>query len=188
MEGVSQEAIALAGHLKLNQLIVLWDDNKITIDGAVAGHPHDQLARFEASGWMAARIDGHDSEAIAAALDTAQGQSDRPTLIACKTTIGFGAPNKQGTELTAWRAARRGRDRGTRAALDWPHQPFVIPAPIMARWREIGARGQAPAEPGSSGPGVSNSTRRSPFHDALNRKLPCEYAGRDGPASSPAWC
>src|SRR5205809_744737 len=97
MEGVSQEAIALAGHLKLNKLIVLFDDNGISIDGALSlADSVDQVKRFEAAGWAMTRIDGHDSEAIARAIEKAKS-ADRPTMIACKTTIGFGAPTKAGT-------------------------------------------------------------------------------------------
>ena len=97
MEGISQEAISLAGHLKLNKLIVFWDNNSITIDGAVSlADSTDQLARFSASGWNTLDIDGHDPDAIAQAIEAAQ-KSDRPTLIAAKTVIGFGAPNKAGT-------------------------------------------------------------------------------------------
>src|SRR5438477_4472152 len=100
MEGLSQEAIALAGHLKLNKLIVLFDDNGISIDGALSlADSVDQLKRFEASGWAATRIDGHDPEAIARAIEKAKAAS-RPSLIACRTTIGFGAPTKAGTEKT----------------------------------------------------------------------------------------
>ena len=96
MEGISQEAIALAGHLKLNRLVVLFDDNGISIDGALSlSDSVDQIKRFEAAGWNAWRIDGQDQAAVAAALEKAQG-SDKPVLIACKTTIGFGAPNKAG--------------------------------------------------------------------------------------------
>jgi transketolase len=112
MEGISQEAIALAGHLKLNKLIVLFDDNGISIDGrSRCPDSTDQVKRFEASGWRAMRVDGHDPDAIAAAI-AGRKKSDRPTLIACKTTIGFGAPN-QGRHLQgARRAARRRGDRG----------------------------------------------------------------------------
>src|SRR5437868_7939908 len=100
MEGISQEAIALAGHLKLNRLIVLFDDNGISIDGPLSlADSVDQVKRFEAAGWSASRIDGHDPQAIAAAIANAK-KSDRPTMIACKTTIGFGAPTKAGTEKT----------------------------------------------------------------------------------------
>src|SRR5256885_11957810 len=97
MEGISQEAIALAGHLKLNRLIVLFDDNGISIDGPLSlADSVDQVKRFEAAGWSASRIDGHDPDAIAKAIEAAQ-RSDKPTMIACRTTIGFGAPTKAGT-------------------------------------------------------------------------------------------
>src|SRR3546814_3812864 len=100
MEGISHEAISLAGHLKLGKLIVLFDDNAISIDGAVdLACSDDQLARFRASGWATERVDGHDPDAVARALAAAQ-KSDRPSLIACRTTIAFGAPNKQGTAPT----------------------------------------------------------------------------------------
>ena len=112
MEGISQEAIALAGHLKLNRLIVLFDDNGISIDGPLSlANSVDQVKRFEAAGWNASRIDGHDPQAIAAAIAAAQ-KSDRPTMIACKTIIGFGAPTKAGTAKLARLAARRRRDQG----------------------------------------------------------------------------
>src|SRR3546814_9175573 len=97
MEGISQEAIALAGHLKLNKLILFWDNNSITIDGAVSlSDSTDQIARFKSVNWNTISVDGHDPDAIAAAIEAAH-ISDKPTLIACKTVIGFGAPNKQGT-------------------------------------------------------------------------------------------
>ena len=127
MEGLSHEAISLAGHLGLNRLIVLFDDNEISIDGATSlSCSDDQLARFKASGWSASRIDGHDPEAIAAAIEQAR-RSDRPSLIACRTVIGFGAPNRQGSEKA--HGAPLGADEvaKTRAALDWPHEPFQIP-------------------------------------------------------------
>ncbi|WP_419572421.1 thiamine pyrophosphate-dependent enzyme, partial [Rheinheimera sp.] len=100
MEGVSHEAISLAGHLGLGRLVVLFDDNRITIDGATdLSVSDDQLARFRASGWDVAAVDGHDPEAVAAAIEKAR-QNDAPSLIACRTVIGFGAPNKQGTSAT----------------------------------------------------------------------------------------
>ena len=120
MEGISQEAIALAGHLKLKKLIVLFDDNGISIDGPLAlSDSVDQVKRFESAGWAATRIDGHDPAAIAAAIEAAK-KSDRPSLIACRTTIGFGAPTKAGTEKSHGSRARRRRDRGgaRRARLD----------------------------------------------------------------------
>ena len=136
MEGLSHEAISLAGHLKLNRLIVLFDDNEISIDGATSlSCSDDQLARFKASGWSACRIDGHDPEAIAAAIERAR-TSDRPSLIACRTLIGFGAPNRQGSEKA--HGAPLGADEvaKTRDALNWPHPPFQIPEHIVAQWRK----------------------------------------------------
>jgi transketolase len=176
MEGLSHEAISLAGHLRLSKLIVLFDDNQISIDGSTSlSCSDDQLARFKASGWSACRIDGHDPEAIAAAIEQARN-NDRPSLIACRTVIGFGAPNRQGTEKA--HGAPLGSDEisKTRAALDWPHEPFQIPAPIIEHWRKIGARGQAARRTWIERTKRLNSVPRSRFHDALNRKLPCEYA------------
>ena len=175
MEGLSHEAISLAGHLRLSKLIVLFDDNQISIDGSTSlSCSDDQVARFKASGWSACCIDGHDPEAIAAAIEHAKG-NDRPSLIACRTIIGFGAPNRQGTEKA--HGAPLGADEisRTRAALDWPHPPFVFQNPSWPDGARSVRAGRPPVEPGSSGPGVSIPTRRSPFHDALNRKLPCEY-------------
>ena len=143
MEGISHEAISLAGHLRLNRLIVLFDDNEISIDGATSlSCSDDQLARFKASGWSACRIDGHDPEAIAAAIERAR-DSDRPSLIACRTIIGFGAPNRQGTEKAHGAPLGAEEVAKTRDALDWPHAPFEIPEAVLAQWRESGQRGHA---------------------------------------------
>ncbi|MEK7265673.1 MAG: transketolase, partial [Pseudomonadota bacterium] len=142
MEGVSQEAISLAGHLKLKKLIVLWDDNSITIDGALSlSDSTDQLKRFEASGWRATRVNGHDRRAVAKALEDAQ-QADRPTLIAVKTVIGKGAPNKQGTSATHGSPLGADEVAAARLALDWPYAPFEVPDEILKRWRAAGARGR----------------------------------------------
>jgi transketolase len=176
MEGLSHEAISLAGHLRLSRLIVLFDDNEISIDGSTSlSCSDDQLARFKASGWSARRIDGHDPQAIAEAIEQAR-HSDRPSLIACRTIIGFGAPNRQGTEKA--HGAPLGSDEiaKTRDALDWPHPPFQVPPAVLDSWRVIGAQGR-----GSRRAWIERSRRlqsggRSAFHDALNRKLPCEYA------------
>ena len=141
MEGLSHEAISLAGHLRLNRLIVLFDDNEISIDGSTSlSCSDDQLARFRASGWSAHRIDGHDPEAIAASIERAK-HSDRPSLIACRTIIGFGAPNRQGTEKA--HGAPLGADEiaKTRAALQWPYEAFQIPEfgwRLMAQDRDAG--------------------------------------------------
>ena len=140
MEGISQEAIALAGHLKLNRLVVLFDDNGITIDGKLSlSDSVDQIKRFESAGWRAERIDGHDPVAIAAALARAQ-KSDRPTLIACKTTIGFGAPNKAGSEKSHGSPLGADEIAGTRKALGWDYPPFEIPDDIRALWKKAAER------------------------------------------------
>jgi transketolase len=175
MEGLSHEAISLAGHLRLNRLIVLFDDNQISIDGATSlSCSDDQLARFEASGWSACRIDGHDPAAISAAIERAKG-NDRPSLIACRTVIGFGAPNRQGTEKAHGAPLGAEEVVKTRSTLDWPHRPFEIPESIVEQWRNIGTRGQATRRGWIERTRRLNSGARSPFHDALNRHLPCEY-------------
>src|SRR5580704_9736939 len=140
MEGISQEAIALAGHLKLNKLIVLFDDNGISIDGPLTlADSVDQVKRFEAAGWAASRIDGHDPVAIAVAIETAK-KSDRPSMIACKTTIGFGAPKKAGTEKVHGSALGAEEVKGAREKLGWTSPPFEIPADIHDAWRTAGQR------------------------------------------------
>ncbi|WP_375621006.1 MULTISPECIES: transketolase [unclassified Bartonella] len=135
MEGISQEALSLAGHLKLNKLIVLWDDNNISIDGKISlADSTDQIARFKASGWETHKVNGHDQAAIARAIEAAQN-SDKPTLIACKTTIGFGAPNKAGTNKIHGAPLGAREITETRIALGWDAEPFVIPADILDNWR-----------------------------------------------------
>ncbi|MBI5130538.1 MAG: transketolase [Rhodopseudomonas palustris] len=141
MEGVSHEAIALAGHLKLSKLIFLYDDNGITIDGPLTLSDNvDQVARFQAHGWNAMRIDGHDHGAIAAAIKQAQA-SDRPTLIACKTTIGFGAPNKAGTSKAHGEPLGAEELAGAKKALGWDYGPFEIPDDVLSAWRAVGRKG-----------------------------------------------
>jgi transketolase len=140
MEGISQEAIALAGHLKLNKLVVLFDDNGISIDGALSlADSVDQLKRFEAAGWIASRVDGHDPAAISAALEKAQ-KSDRPVLIACKTTIGFGAPTKAGKASSHGSPLGPDEIKGARERLGWTPAPFEVPADILSAWRAAGTR------------------------------------------------
>jgi transketolase len=142
MEGVSHEAIALAGHLKLAKLIVLYDDNGISIDGPVAlADSVDQVARFKAAGWAVSHIDGHDPEAIAAAITAAQS-SDRPTTIACRTTIGFGAPTKAGTEKAHGSPLGAAEIEGARKALGWSEPAFVVPPDVREVWRNAGLRSQ----------------------------------------------
>jgi transketolase len=143
MEGISQEAISLAGHLKLNRLIVLWDDNGISIDGPVSlSSSEDMHGRFEAAGWQALAVDGHDAAAVDAALTRAK-TSDKPVLIACKTLIGKGAPTKQGSEKAHGSPLGKDEVVATRAHIGWDAAPFEIPADILAAWRAAGARGAA---------------------------------------------
>jgi transketolase len=140
MEGVSQEAIALAGHLQLNKLTVLYDDNGISIDGATAlADSVDQVKRFESAGWAATRIDGHDPAAIARAIEDAR-HSERPSLIACRTTIGFGAPTKGGTEKSHGSPLGAEEIAAARQRLGWTAAAFEIPADIRAQWRAAGER------------------------------------------------
>ncbi len=140
MEGISQEAIALAGHLNLNRLIVLFDDNGISIDGAVSlSDSTDQQARFAASGWNTLAIDGHDPDAIANAIETAKS-SEKPTMIACRTTIGFGAPGKAGTSKAHGSPLGDEEIAGARQALGWECKPFKIPSDILDEWRLAGLK------------------------------------------------
>ncbi|MBR0868852.1 transketolase [Bradyrhizobium tropiciagri] len=176
MEGISHEAISFAGHLRLNRLIVLFDDNQISIDGATSlSCSDDQTARFAASGWNVCRIDGHDPQAIAAAIRLAKG-SDRPSLIACRTVIGFGAPNRQGSEKVHGAPLGADETEKTRAALGWPYPAFEVPDAVLTEWREIGARGREARRAWIDRSRRAGNGDRSPFHDALNRKLPCAYA------------
>jgi transketolase len=141
MEGISHEALALAGHLKLSKLIFLYDDNGITIDGPITLSDNvDQVARFKAHGWNAVHVDGHDQKAIAAAITQAQS-SDRPSLIACKTTIGFGAPTKAGTSKAHGEALGAEELAGAKKALGWNYGPFEIPDDILQAWRSVGKQG-----------------------------------------------
>jgi len=143
MEGISHEAIAFAGHLKLSKLTVLFDDNSITIDGPKSlSDSTDQVKRFEAAGWLASHIDGHDPKAIDKALSDAK-TSDRPVLIACKTTIGFGAPKKAGTSSSHGSPLGAEEIAGARKALNWPYEPFVVPDAIVEVWRKAGRRSQS---------------------------------------------
>ena len=144
MEGISQEAISLAGHLKLDKLTVLWDDNSISIDGGTElSTSEDQLKRFAAAGWATKRVDGHDAAAVAAALSMAQ-RSKKPTLIACKTIIGFSAPNKAGTSGVHGAPLGAAEAAAAKAALGWTSAPFEIPDDLRAAWQVAGARGASP--------------------------------------------
>jgi transketolase len=136
MEGVSHEACSLAGTLKLGKLVCFYDDNGISIDGEVHGwFTDDTPRRFEAYGWHVVRdVDGHDPVAIERAIAAAKGETDRPSLICCKTIIGWGSPNKQGTEATHGAALGEAEVAATRKHIDWPHEPFVVPDDIRQGW------------------------------------------------------
>jgi len=141
MEGVSQEAIALAGRYRLNKLTVLWDDNAITIDGAVSlSDATDQKARFKAAGWAVKAVDGHDMKAIKSALQWATRQ-DKPTLIACKTKIGRGAATMEGSHKTHGAALGAAEIAATRLGLSWTHEPFELPEAVDKAWKKVGKRG-----------------------------------------------
>ena len=171
MEGISQEVLALAGHLKLGKLIVLFDDNNISIDGPVSlSDSTDQLARFAASGWVTSRIDGHDPDAIAEAIKAAQG-SDRPTLIACRTVIGRGAPKKAGTAGAHGAPLGDEEIAGAREILGWPHAPFEIPDDILGAWRQAGARGEDVRSAWDA------RLRNDPQCEAFKTALAGDYAG-----------
>ena len=142
MEGVSHEGASLAGHLGLNKLIVLYDDNSISIDGPTGlSFSDDPMLRFRGYGWAAERIDGHDHAAVAEAIERAL-KSDRPSLIACRTTIAFGAPTKAGTAAAHGAPLGAAEIAGARERLGWNEPPFVIPEDIRAEWRAAGARGE----------------------------------------------
>ena len=141
MEGISQEALALAGRQKLNKLIVIWDDNAISIDGPVSmSDITDQKARFAASGWNVLSCDGHDTDDVARAFEAAI-KSDKPVFIACKTTIGYGAPKRAGTSKAHGEALGAEELAGAKAALGWEYGPFEIPDDVRAAWKKVGARG-----------------------------------------------
>ncbi|AMO71472.1 transketolase [Sphingorhabdus sp. M41] len=143
MEGINHEAVGLGGHLGLGRLNVLWDDNGITIDGGTELSTSEDIpARYRASGWHVVSCDGHDFDDIRKALSEAEADP-RPSLIACKTVIGYGAPTKQGTSATHGAPLGDEEISGTRNALGWDHEPFVIPDDILASWRQLGEKGAA---------------------------------------------
>jgi transketolase len=174
MEGISQEAISLAGHLKLHKLIVLWDDNSISIDGPTSlSTSENQVARFQAAGWATLQIDGHDADAAAAALAKAKTH-DRPTMIACRTTIGYGAPTKAGTAATHGSPLGKDEVAGARQKLGWDYEPFVVPDAIRAAWAKAGQRG---AQDYAAWAGRHDGSAYRAEHDRLMaRELPENFA------------
>ncbi|NMA99783.1 MAG: transketolase [Phyllobacteriaceae bacterium] len=175
MEGISQEAISLAGHLKLNKLIVIWDNNDITIDGKVSNADStDQIARFKAVGWNTIEIDGHDQDAIEAALNEAKASTDKPTLIAAKTTIGYGAPKKAGTEKVHGSPLGAEELAGAKAALGIDYPAFEIPAAILDAWRAAGTRSQNLR--GEWEARLAASPKKDEFTRRMSGKLPADFS------------
>lgn len=173
MEGISHEAVSLAGHLNLKKLIVFFDDNGITIDGRLSlSNSDDQLKRFEACGWHVTSVDGHDHEAIHEAITQAK-QKFKPCLIACKTTIGYGAPTKAGTAATHGSPLGEEEIAATRKALGWAHKPFEIPPHILAAWREAGQRSQKEYEDWSGR--LQHSSLKGEFLRRILGQLPSEW-------------
>ncbi|WP_207101872.1 transketolase [Paracoccus shandongensis] len=175
-EGIGQEAISLAGHLGLGKMIVLYDDNSITIDGPTSiSFSEDVAARFQACGWHVQTCDGHDGKALDAAIAAAKAETGKPSLIAMKTVIGFGSPNKAGSY--AVHGSPLGRDEAalTREAIGWPHEPFVIPEELLAEWRRIGTRGATDREAWEARLAAKSAEVRDEFNRRLSGTLPQGY-------------
>ncbi len=177
MEGINHEAIGLAGHLGLGHLNVLWDDNRITIDGATdLSTSEDIKARYAATGWHVTECDGHDFEDIERALQEAKADP-RPSLVACRTLIGKGAPNKQGTSATHGSPLGAAEVSAARETLGWTHEPFVVPSEILADWRSAG-------EPGRRAHGtwaghLEASPHKAEFERRMAGELPEDFSLAD---------
>jgi transketolase len=170
MEGISHEAAALAGHLKLNKLIVLFDDNSISIDGGTElATSEDPLKRFAGYGWAVRRIDGHDFGQIQAALSFAT-KSAKPVIIACKTIIGFGAPTKAGTAGSHGSALGGAEAEAAKRALGWEHLPFVVPENVYTPWKEAGGRGATPRRAWLKR--LQKHPQKAEFERVISGKLP----------------
>ncbi|WP_022729560.1 transketolase [Fodinicurvata sediminis] len=177
MEGISHEAGSLAGHLKLSRLIVLFDDNGISIDGPTSlSCSDDHLKRFESYGWHCQRVDGHDPEAVAAAIEAAK-DSDAPSLIACKTVIGFGAPNKEGTAATHGAPLGDEEIAAAREKLGWPHGNFEVPQDILQAWRTVGQKGSELSRQWDERLSKADESLRQEFQRRMAGELP---EGLDG--------
>jgi len=176
MEGISHEAASLAGHLKLGKLIVLFDDNGISIDGSTSlSCSDDHIRRFESYGWQTFQVDGHDPEAVESAIAAARVDSSRPALIACRTVIGFGSPNKQGTASTHGSPLGESEIAATREELGWPHAPFEIPDDILQAWRNIGRRGSADADAWDEHLAQAPEAKRQEFERRMQGDLPADF-------------
>src|SRR5688572_11566930 len=172
MEGISQEAIALAGHLRLAKLVVLFDDNGISIDGPLSlADSVDQVKRFESAGWAATRVDGHDPDAIAAAIHTAKS-SDRPVLIACRTEIGHGAPTKAGKASSHGSPLGGDEIKGAREQLGWSDAPFQIPTDVLTQWRAAGQRSKTARKEWDKRLAAAAPEKRAEFERRMRGDLP----------------
>ena len=176
MEGISHEAISMAGHLKLNKLIVLWDDNSITIDGGTElAVSDDQVERFRAHGWAAERVDGLNHDEVAAAIRRAQTH-DRPSLIACRTVIAFGAPNKAGTAAAHGSPLGADEVKAAKERLGWDEtEPFAVPDDLYAQWREAGSRGRAERQAWEQRLAAAPAEKRSEFERRFRGDLPQDF-------------
>ena len=176
MEGISQEAISLAGHLRLNKLCVIWDNNNITIDGAVSNADStDQIARFKACGWHTIEIDGHDQHAVEKALLAAKS-SDRPTLVAARTTIGFGAPKKAGSHAVHGSPLGAEELKGAKEKLGITYPAFEIPAETLNAWRAAGTRSANARGAWAGRLAAAPADRRAEFERRLKGELPANWA------------
>ncbi len=174
MEGISHEACSLAGHLRLGRLIVLYDDNGISIDGPTElSFSDDTAKRFEAYGWDVRKVDGHDPAAVERSLAEARA-TDTPSLICCRTTIGYGAPSKAGTAGAHGSPLGDEEIAGAREALGWPHPPFAIPEDVLQAWRAIGAQGAALRADWEERLSAAGSDQRAAFETALSGALPSD--------------
>src|SRR5262249_17869009 len=176
MEGVSQEAIAMAGHWKLSKLIVLYDDNGISIDGPTSiADSVDQVKRFKSAGWASELIDGQDQAAIAAAIARAR-KSSKPTMIACRTTIGYGAPHKAGTAKAHGEALGADELKAAKENLGISLEPFSVPDDVLKAWREAGARGAAARQEWETRFNELGSRKRAEFERRLRHERPAALA------------
>ncbi len=176
MEGVSQEAIALAGHWKLNKLIVLYDDNGISIDGPTSlSDSVDQVKRFKSAGWASELIDGQDQQAIATAITKAQ-KSSKPTMIACKTTIGYGAPTRAGTNKAHGEALGAEELKGAKEKLGISLEPFSVPDDVLKAWREAGSRGVPARKEWEARMSTLSNRKRDEFDRRLRHERPAALA------------
>ena len=176
MEGVSQEAIAMAGHWKLNKMIVLYDDNGISIDGPTSiADSVDQVKRFKSAGWAAELIDGHDPKAIAAAITRAQ-KSNKPSLIACKTTIGYGAPTRAGTAKAHGEALGADELKGAKEKLGISLEPFSVPDDVLKAWRAAGSRGAAARQEWEGRFAELGNRKRAEFERRMRHERPASLA------------